>query len=104
MTTVLVTGATGKQGGAVVDPLLNRGHDVTAYVRSSESVPALALSNAGVRLVVGDLADAEALARAAKGVDAVFGLSVPFGSGGKDEEVAQGRRTGCPDPRRGARP
>jgi uncharacterized protein YbjT (DUF2867 family) len=91
MTTVLVIGATGKQGGAVVDVLLNRGHDVTAYVRSSESVPALALSDAGVRLVVGDLADPEALAGAAKGVDAVFGLSVPFGSGGKDEEVAQGR-------------
>jgi len=91
MTTVLVIGATGKQGGAVANLLLDHGHDVTAYVRSSESAPALALSRAGVRLVVGDLADAQALANAAKGVDAVFGLSVPFGSGGKDEEVAQGR-------------
>jgi len=91
MTTVLVIGATGKQGGAVADLLLNHGHDVTAYVRSSESAPALALSNAGVRLAVGDLADPEALDSAAKGVDADFGLSVPFGSGGRDEEVAQGR-------------
>ncbi|MFC3893869.1 NmrA family NAD(P)-binding protein [Lentzea rhizosphaerae] len=46
---------------------------------------------AGARLATGDLADAQALDNAAKGVDAIFGLSVPFGSGGKDEEVAQGR-------------
>lgn len=91
MTTVLVIGATGKQGGAVADLLLRHGHDVTAYVRSPESPSALALSTAGARLVTGDLADGEALTGAAKGVDAIFGLSVPFGSGGKDEEVAQGR-------------
>ncbi|WNV90463.1 NmrA/HSCARG family protein [Umezawaea sp. Da 62-37] len=91
MTTTLVIGATGKQGGAVARLLLDHGHDVTAYVRSPESPSALALSTAGARLVTGDLADHQALATAAKGVDAIFGLSVPFGSGGKDEEVAQGR-------------
>ncbi|MEJ3749786.1 NmrA family NAD(P)-binding protein [Actinomycetes bacterium KLBMP 9797] len=91
MTTVLVIGATGKQGGAVADLLLTHGHEVTAYVRSPESPAARALSAAGARLVTGDLADPEALAGAAEGVDAIFGLSVPFGSGGKDEEVAQGR-------------
>ncbi|WP_327002078.1 NmrA/HSCARG family protein [Dactylosporangium sp. NBC_01737] len=91
MTTVLVIGATGKQGGAVARLLLDHGHDVAAYVRSPGSPAALALSTAGARLVTGDLADPEALTRAAQGVDAVFGLSVPFGSGGKDEEVAQGR-------------
>jgi uncharacterized protein YbjT (DUF2867 family) len=92
VTTVLVIGATGKQGGAVADLLLEHGHAVTAYVRSPESPAARALAAAGARLVTGDLADAEALAVAAKGVDAIFGLSVPFGSGGQDEEVAQGRR------------
>lgn len=91
MATVLVIGATGKQGGAVAELLLKHGHDVIAYVRSPESPPALALSTAGVRLVAGDLADPEALAGAAHSVDAIFGLSVPFGSGGKNEEVAQGR-------------
>ncbi|MEE6258920.1 NmrA/HSCARG family protein [Plantactinospora sonchi] len=91
MTTVLVIGATGKQGGAVADLLLNHGHEVTAYVRSPESPSAQALSTAGARLVTGDLGDPEALTGAAKGVDAIFGLSVPFGSGGKDQEVAQGR-------------
>ena len=92
MTTVLVIGATGKQGGAVAELLLKRGHDVTAYVRSPESPSAQALSASGARLVAGDLADPEALDRAARPVEAIFGLSVPFGSGGKDEEVAQGRR------------
>ncbi|MET7372019.1 NmrA/HSCARG family protein [Micromonospora arida] len=91
MTTVLVIGATGQQGGAVADLLLQHGHEVTAYVRSPESPPAQALSAAGARLVTGDLGDPVALADAAHGVDAIFGLSVPFGSGGKDEEIAQGR-------------
>lgn len=91
MTSVLVIGATGRQGGAVAELLLDHGHDVTAYVRSPESPSALALAAAGARLVAGDLADPLALAGAASGVDAIFGLSVPFGSGGKDEEVAQGR-------------
>ncbi|NKE62750.1 NmrA/HSCARG family protein [Lentzea sp. PSKA42] len=91
MTSVLVIGATGKQGGAVAELLLDHGHDVTAYVRSPESPSALALATAGARLVTGDLADSSALAGAARDVDAIFGLSVPFGSGGKDEEVAQGR-------------
>lgn len=91
MTKVLVVGATGRQGGATADLLLERAHEVTAYVRSPESPAAQALSARGARLAAGDLADPEALAKAVAGVDAVFGLSVPFGKGGKDEEVAQGR-------------
>ncbi|MDF2710878.1 MAG: NmrA family protein [Nonomuraea muscovyensis] len=91
MTRVVVIGATGKQGGAVADLLVQRGHEVVAYVRSAESPAAKALLAQGVRLATGDLADPDALQRACKGADAVFGLSVPFGEGGKDEEIAQGR-------------
>ncbi|MCZ7375124.1 NmrA/HSCARG family protein [Micromonospora sp. WMMC250] len=91
MTKVLVIGATGNQGGAVTDLLLDHGHEVVAYVRAPESPAAQALAARGVRLAPGNLADAEALGRAATGVDAVFGLSVPFGDGGKEEEIAQGR-------------
>lgn len=90
MTTVLVVGATGKQGGAVTDRLLKHGHDVVAYLRAPDSPRAQALSARGVRLAAGDLADVDALRRAATGVDAMFGLSVP-GVGGRDEETAQGR-------------
>jgi uncharacterized protein YbjT (DUF2867 family) len=91
VTTVLVIGATGKQGGAVARLLLDHGHEVTAYVRSPESPAAQELATAGARLAAGDLADPEPLSRAARDADAIFGLSVPFGAGGKDEEVAQGR-------------
>lgn len=91
MAKVVVIGATGKQGGAVADLLLERGHEVMAYVRSPESPTAEALSARGARLATGDLADPDALQRACTGADSVFGLSVPFGEGGKDEEVAQGR-------------
>ncbi|GAB3936372.1 hypothetical protein GCM10027614_12770 [Micromonospora vulcania] len=91
MTTVLVIGATGKQGGAVAELLLNHGHDVSAYVRSPESPAAVALSAAGARIVTGDLADPQALASATRGAAAIFGLSVPFGSGGKE-----GGRPGSP--------
>ncbi|QKW39730.1 NmrA/HSCARG family protein [Actinomadura sp. NAK00032] len=91
MTKTVVIGATGRQGGAVTHLLLERGHEVVAYVRSEESPAAKKLSAQGARLAVGDLADPEALQRACAGAEAVFGLSVPFGEGGKDEEVAQGR-------------
>ncbi|WP_084556514.1 NmrA family NAD(P)-binding protein [Couchioplanes caeruleus] len=91
MSSVLVIGATGRQGGAVAGLLLDHGHDVTVYVRSPESPAASALATAGARIVAGDLSDAQSLAAAAAGADAVFGLSVPFGPGGRREEVAQGR-------------
>src|SRR2546423_1419109 len=91
MKTVLVTGATGKQGGAVADLLLKRGHQVHGFVRDPQADKALALRDKGIRLLAGDLSDGEALARAASEVDAVFGLSVPFGAGGKEQEVAQGK-------------
>ncbi|ADD43074.1 NmrA family NAD(P)-binding protein [Stackebrandtia nassauensis] len=91
MTRVLVAGATGRQGGAVVDRLRQRGHEPVAYVRDPDSDAAKALARDGVRLATGDLADAEALTRAAKGADAIFGLTVPFGENGTEEEIAQGR-------------
>lgn len=91
MASVLVTGATGKQGGAVANLLLERGHDVIAYVRSPESPAARRLSALGARLATGDLGDAAAMGKAAADADAIFGLSVPFGAGGKEQEVAQGR-------------
>jgi uncharacterized protein YbjT (DUF2867 family) len=91
MTRVLVAGATGKQGGAVLDLLLRRGHDPVAYVRDRHSEAARALAAKGVALAEGDLGDAAALSRAARGVDALFGLTVPFGENGAAEEIAQGR-------------
>ena len=54
---VVVTGGTGKQGGAVVKSLLERGHAVRAVTRSTDSAEARELANAGVTLVRASLED-----------------------------------------------
>ncbi len=91
--TVLVGGATGKQGGAVVDKLLAHGHKVIAYVQpgSKDSPKAQALVKRGVTLAMGDLSDAASLGQAASAADAIFSITVPFGPKGKAGEVEQGK-------------
>ena len=84
---VLVTGATGKQGGAVTRQLNERGHQVVALVRQPDAAPARTLAAADIELAAGDLADAAALRKAASGAAAIFGISVPFGPGGPGQEV-----------------
>ena len=75
---VLVTGATGKQGGAVARALLSRGHRVRAFTRNPESSAARQLTARGADIVPGDFSDGESLRRAATGVDAVFAMTTPF--------------------------
>src|SRR5437762_1786984 len=86
---VLVTGATGKQGGAVVEALLTRGHQVRALTRNSASPAANRLREQGVEIAVGDFSDSASLLRAATGVDAVFAMGIPF-LAGNEHEVQQG--------------
>src|SRR6266581_9652403 len=82
---VLVTGATGKQGGHLVRELLARGHSIRALTRKPESPAAAALAARGVTIVSGDFDDQGSLERAARGVDTVFAMSTPFESGAKTE-------------------
>jgi uncharacterized protein YbjT (DUF2867 family) len=82
---VLVTGATGKQGGHLVRELLARGHSVRALTRKPESPAAAALAERGVTIVTGDFEDHGSLERAARGVDTVFAMSTPFESGAQTE-------------------
>lgn len=89
--TILVGGATGRQGGAVVDQLLANGHGVIAYVRDEQAAAAQRLREKGVMLIVGDLGDAAALGKAAALADAIFSITMPFGAGGQAGEVAQGQ-------------
>ena len=86
---VLVTGATGKQGGAVVDSLLTRGHQVRALTRNSASPAANRLRQQGAEIAVGDFSDHDSLVRAARGADAVYAMSTPYEQGA-EKETAQG--------------
>jgi uncharacterized protein YbjT (DUF2867 family) len=82
---VLVTGATGKQGGHLVRELLARGHSVRAMTRKPQSPAAAELAGRGVAIVTGDFDDQGSLERAARGVDTVFAMSTPYESGSKTE-------------------
>ncbi len=82
---VLVTGATGKQGGHLVRELIARGHSVRALTRKPESPAAAALAERGVTIVPGNFDDEGSLERAARGVDTVFAMSTPYEAGAKKE-------------------
>jgi nucleoside-diphosphate-sugar epimerase len=72
---LLVTGAGGFVGRAVVDEARSRGHDVVAVVRSTKGVPQLA----GVSTVVGDLRQDGPWVAALAGCDAVIHLAASSG-------------------------
>jgi uncharacterized protein YbjT (DUF2867 family) len=72
---VLVTGATGKQGGATARALLAAGIPVRALVR--DPARAAAVEALGAELVTGDLLDRDSVSRAAKGARAVFSVQMP---------------------------
>ncbi|HWW27027.1 MAG TPA: NmrA/HSCARG family protein [Caulobacter sp.] len=69
--TILVTGATGRVGGHVVQQLVQRGADVRVLVRD----PAKADFPAGVDVVQGDLLDIDAVRAAFSGVRTLFLLN-----------------------------
>ena len=85
---VLVTGATGRQGGAVVEALLSRGHQVRALTRNAASPAASRLREQGIEIAVGDFTDHDSLVRAIRGADAVYAMSTP--AEGAEKETAQG--------------
>ncbi|MGC7096052.1 NmrA family NAD(P)-binding protein [Amycolatopsis lurida] len=88
---VLVTGATGRQGGATARALLAAGVPVRALVRDPGR--ARAIEALGAELVTGNLHDRESVTRAAKGARAVFSVQqAPFTENGFDfdAEVVQG--------------
>jgi uncharacterized protein YbjT (DUF2867 family) len=87
---VLVLGATGGQGGAVLSELLAGGVPVRALVRRPGAPSVRRLGERGVEAVVGALDDRIALRAAMRGAAGVFALTTPFESG-VDAEVAQGR-------------
>ncbi|MBS1878387.1 MAG: NmrA/HSCARG family protein [Actinobacteria bacterium] len=84
---VLVTGATGPHGGAVIAGLLEAGTAVRALTRDPSSERARALSSHGAEAVAGDMGDAASLVAAMAGVGAVYAVTTPFGAGTENEEM-----------------
>jgi uncharacterized protein YbjT (DUF2867 family) len=87
---ILVTGATGNQGGATVRALLERGYKVRGLTRHPESEKAQALAKLGVTVVKGDLDDPATLAPALAGADGVFSVT-DFWEHGYEGEVREGK-------------
>ncbi|GAC1571897.1 MAG: NmrA/HSCARG family protein [Sphingomicrobium sp.] len=88
---VLVTGATGTQGGAVTRTLLARGVPVRALVRNPASSAAQQLHASGATLTTGDFDDLSSLAKASEGVEAVFSVQQAAFADDPDRERRQAR-------------
>lgn len=88
--TILVTGATGTQGGAVARALLQRGYSVRALTRNPQKPSALALKAIGATLVQGDFADVDSLVTAMQGAHGVFAMT-DFWQHSYDVEIQHGR-------------
>ena len=88
--TIVVTGATGLQGGAVARRLLQDGWQVRGLTRNAAGKRAQALAALGVEVVQGDMAEAESLRPAFEGAYGVYNVQNPF-IGGPEAEVRQGK-------------
>src|SRR5881409_123502 len=89
--TILITGVTGNQGGAVAQALQGTGFHLRGLTRTPNSERAAALARQGIDIVKGDLDDEATLRRALAGAWGVFGVQNSWEAGVEREE-AQGKR------------
>jgi uncharacterized protein YbjT (DUF2867 family) len=89
--TILITGVTGNQGGAVAQALQGTGFSLRGLTRRPDSERAAALERQGVNVVKGDLDDEATLRRALAGTWGVFSVQNTLEAGVEREE-AQGKR------------
>lgn len=82
MKTIYVTGATGILGANVCTHLIANGYKARASVRDMAASDAVALRDAGVEVVPGDLKDRESLAKAIEGADGVIHSGAMLGRPG----------------------
>lgn len=87
---ILVTGATGMQGGAVIQHLRAKGFPVRALTRDLDTDAARKLRNeTGIEVARGDFDDKASLLNALDDVYGVFSVQTPYGTN-VDTEVRQG--------------
>ena len=89
--TILITGVTGHQGGAVAQALQGAGFHLRGLTRKPDSQRAAALARQGIDIVKGDLDDEATLRRALAGAWGVFGVQ-NSAEAGVEREEAQGKR------------
>jgi uncharacterized protein YbjT (DUF2867 family) len=87
---IVVTGATGLQGGAVARHLLMDGWHVRGLTRNTASQQAQALRALGAEVVQGDMAEAASLRPVFEGAYGVYSVQNPF-IGGPEQEIRQGK-------------
>jgi uncharacterized protein YbjT (DUF2867 family) len=86
-----VIGATGQQGGAVVDALLERAVPIRAVTRNPNGDRARTLAQRGVEVEFADLEDVDSVRAAFDGAAAAFAMTTHDGPDGPKREVAHGR-------------
>src|SRR5450631_1722597 len=69
---VILYGASGMIGSRVLQELIRRRHNVTAVVRNPEKV-----TDAGVKVVKGDMTDEKSVTQTVRGADAVVSAYAP---------------------------
>jgi uncharacterized protein YbjT (DUF2867 family) len=89
--TILITGVTGNQGGAVAKALHGGAFKLRGLTRTPDSARAAAIARDGVEIVKGDLDDDTSLRRALAGAWGVFSVQNSLGIGVEKEEE-QGKR------------
>ena len=87
--TVLVTGATGQQGGSIGKRLTAKGYQVLGLTRNPEAPAAKNLENLGMEMIQGNFDDAPGLEAACKKVEVLYLMGTPF-EAGPETETAQG--------------
>src|SRR5438477_6046704 len=84
---ILVTGATGHQGGAVLRRLRKRGFPVRILTRDPNKPAARELVGSGAEVIRGDLDDKATVTRALEGVHGVYSVQA---GGDVESEIRQG--------------
>ena len=87
---ILVSGATGNQGGAAARALLGRGFRVRALTRDPRKPAARVLADLSAEVVRGDLEDRSSLDRALEGARGVFSVQNVM-EAGVEGEIRQGK-------------
>lgn len=88
--TILVSGATGQQGGAVLRHLLDIGFHVRVLTRNPNQTTARDLAESGVEVFKGDFMERDSLDRALDGVHGAFSVQNAH-SAGIEGEIEQGK-------------